>query len=589
MLKLRFLWLSMAAFLGSGAVAQPKPNIAGDYAGTLGPLHLKLHIVAAPDGALTGTLDSTDQGASGIPCQNFQFDGHSLSFSVPAVRGAWKGTVGDDGALSGTWDQGTPLPLRFARNTFTAAAKPSPVDGVWLGTLHSAGQPLRAQIKVKSDNTGREYCALDSVDQHAFDWECANVRLAGSDFAFDVTKVQGHWSGKLSEDGKTLAGTWTQGTSQPLNFERQATALTAGAPALDPAMAPVDAAGLEAVLERDLAPARVETLKLGALAPGTSAGIAIGVVAHGVRRVFVFGTAAPDSMFEIGSVSKTFTALILAEMVGQGKVKFDDPVREFLPEGTVAKPAGAEITLLDLAIQHSGLPRMPDNFHPADPANPYADYGPTQLYAFLSKQGVAKPANPPFLYSNLGVGLLGQALANRAGASYPNLLAQEVTGPLALKETTISLSPEQQRRFIPGHDAEHRPAHAWDLVALAGAGGIRSTAGDMLTYLEAQLHPEKLSNPKLAAALAETHELRADAAPGLRIGLVWLYETDTGTYWHNGATGGYSSYVFFNPKGDYAAVVLSNTSIGGSGSFADLLGHHIAQRLAGKPAVSLAF
>jgi CubicO group peptidase (beta-lactamase class C family) len=111
----------------------------------------------------------------------------------------------------------------------------------------------------------------------------------------------------------------------------------------------------------------------------------------------------------------------------------------------------------------------------------------------------------------------------------------------------------------------------------------------MLTFLEAQLHPEKLSNPKLAAALAETHELRADAASGLRIGLVWLYETDTGTYWHNGATGGYSSYVFFNPKGDYAAVVLSNTSIGGSGSFADLLGHHIAQRLAGKPAVSLAF
>jgi len=554
MRTLLFLWLSLAALLASAAVDEQKPNIAGDYAGTLGPLHLKLHVVAAPGGTLTGTLDSTDQGAIAIPCQNFQFDGHDLSFSVPAVRGAWKGTVGDDGALSGTWDQGTPLPLRFARDTFTAAAKPSPVDGVWLGTLHSAGQSLRAQIKVKSDNTGREYCALDSVDQHAFDWECANVRLAGSDFAFDVAKVQGHWSGKLSEDGKTLAGTWTQGTSQPLNFERQATALTAGA-----------------------------------LAPGTGAGIAIGVVAHGVRRVFVLGAAAPDSMFEIGSVSKTFTALILAEMVGQGKVKFDDPVREFLPEGTVSKPAGAEITLLDLAIQHSGLPRMPDNFHPADPANPYADYGPTQLYAFLSKQGVAKPANPPFLYSNLGVGLLGQALSNRAGTSYPNLLAQEVTGPLGLKETTISLSPEQQRRFIPGHDAEHRPAHAWDLVALAGAGGIRSTAGDMLTYLEAQLHPEKLSNPKLAAALAETHELRADAAPGLRIGLVWLYETDTGTYWHNGATGGYSSYVFFNPKGDYAAVVLSNTSIGGSGSFADLLGHHIAQRLAGKPAVPLAF
>jgi len=232
---------------------------------------------------------------------------------------------------------------------------------------------------------------------------------------------------------------------------------------------------------------------------------------------------------------------------------------------------------------------MPDNFPPADNANPYADYGPAELYAFLANQGVAKPANPPFLYSNLGVGLLGQALANRAGTAYPNLLKEEVTSPLGLKDTTVSLSPEQQRRFLPGHDGEHHPAHAWDLVALAGAGAIRSTAGDMLSHLEANLHPEKLSNTALSAALAEAHELRADAMPGLRIGLAWLYETDTGTYWHNGATGGYSCYAFFNPKGDYAAVVLSNTSIGVGGAFADLLGHHIAQRLAGKPAVSLAF
>src|ERR1019366_6607426 len=104
--------------------------------------------------------------------------------------------------------------------------------------------------------------------------------------------------------------------------------------------------------------------------------VSIAVVEHGVRSVFSYGTAKADSIFEIGSISKTFTGLILSQMQQQGKVKFDEPVRELLPPGTVAKPAGDEITLLDLATQHSGLPPLPDNFKAADPSNPYADYGP---------------------------------------------------------------------------------------------------------------------------------------------------------------------------------------------------------------------
>ena len=100
--------------------------------------------------------------------------------------------------------------------------------------------------------------------------------------------------------------------------------------------------------------------------------------------------AKPDSLFEIGSISKTFTGLILARMVAEGKVRLDEPVRELLPAGTVKKPAGREITLLDLVTHHSGLPRMPDNFHPADQDNPYADYGPEQLYAYVKSHGRRK-------------------------------------------------------------------------------------------------------------------------------------------------------------------------------------------------------
>jgi CubicO group peptidase (beta-lactamase class C family) len=597
MVRILMLAVAMAGFAGPVVLAQQKPNIAGDYAGKLGPLHLKLHLAQSAQGALSGTLDSPDQGASALPCADFHLDGTGLSFSVPSVHGTWKGVVDGDGAsLSGIWSQGNPLPLNFHRETFALATTPSPVDGIWLGTLQAGPQSLRIQLQAKSDTSGREFCTLDSLDQHAMGLECANVVAMGSDFSFDVPIVHGHWSGKLSADGKTLAGTWNQGSPLPLTFTRQSAALAAQpvpAPSYDPAITPVAAAELQAVLDRDLAKA----LKSGALAPTTGAGITIGIVEHGVRRVFTYGTAKPDSIFEIGSITKTFTGLLLAQMVEQGKVKFDEPVRELLPAGTVTKPVGDEITLLDLATQHSGLPPLPDNFKPADRENPYADYRAANLYAFIATHGIARPAAVSFGYSNLGLGLLGQALAVRASTTYPELLQREITGPLGMKDTVVSLSSEQQSRFIEGHDAMHRHARAWDLDALAGAGAIRSTAADMLTYLEANLHPERLASGaatgtsgsnSLSAALVESHVLRADVGPEMRIALAWLHNSNTESYWHNGATGGYSSYALFNPKGDFAVIVLLNTSIGNSGSFADLVGQHVTQRLTGNPAVSLA-
>jgi D-alanyl-D-alanine-carboxypeptidase/D-alanyl-D-alanine-endopeptidase len=282
-------------------------------------------------------------------------------------------------------------------------------------------------------------------------------------------------------------------------------------------MAPVPVGELKAVLDRDLAAA----LKDGALAPATGGGVVIGVVQRGARRIFAYGPVKEDSIFEIGSISKTFTALMLAQMVSQHKVKLDEPVRELLPQGTVARPAGAEITLLDLATQQSGLPPMPDNFHPADPQDPYADYHPANLYDFIAKHGVSKPADARFNYSNLGLGLLGQALANRAAMTYPELLKALVTGPLGLSDTGVKLSPEQEKRFAPGHGPQHQVVHPWNIDALAGAGAIRSTAGDMLTYLEAQLHPDRAPAGTLGSALAMCHELRADSFPGMKVALAW--------------------------------------------------------------------
>jgi CubicO group peptidase (beta-lactamase class C family) len=350
----------------------------------------------------------------------------------------------------------------------------------------------------------------------------------------------------------------------PLAFAIQATPQTVPALTFDPTPVPVSAADMQSVLNRDL---RQQLSPGGGLAPGTGAGLAIGVWQHGVRRVFTYGAAQPDSLFEIGSITKTFTGLMLAQMAAQRKVAMDEPVRLLLPPGLVSKPRGDEITLADLVTQHSGLPRMV--------AGDWQEY--------LARRGVGREPHPPFLYSNFGFGLLGHLLAARAGLAYSELLKQQVTGPLGLGDTVVTVSPEQQSRFLQGYDGSHQPV-PWDAEGLAGSGAIRSTAGDMLKYLEANLHPEKLGGT-LPEALATSHQPRAEGVPGTTIALAWWHGAN-GAWSHGGAMRGFTSYAFFHPKGDCAAVVLLN--IGPNAvDLAGSLSEHIRQRLAGEPAVSL--
>jgi len=473
-------------------------------------------------------------------------------------------------------------------------APPASADGIWLGTLHPGTTSLRVQLRIDLAKNPPA-CTLDSLDQGAAGIPC-QATLSGTGLVIDVPDVHGTYRGTLAADGNTATGTWTQSHGAlELVLARQATALEPAKPpppAMDPAMPPVDVEKIASVLGADLA----GVLAHGQLEPATGGGVTVGVLRRGVRRVVSFGAAKPDSVFEIGSVTKTFTGLLLAQMAEQKKVRLDEPVRALLPAGTVAAPAsGAEITLLDLSAQRSGLPRMPDNFHPADPQNPYADYDAKALYAFVGGHGVAMPAKPAFEYSNVGVGLLGQALAERAHATYEALLRREVTGPLGMRDTVVTLPATLRARLVPGHTAAHQPAHAWDYAALAGCGAIRSTAADLLTYVEAQLHPDHLpaaagATPEgrtLAKAIAASHAIQEDAGDGMHIALNWIRVDATGMFWHNGASGGYSSFVAFNPDEDLGVVVLYNTTIGDRYMFAEELGTHVVQRLTGKPALSL--
>jgi len=368
----------------------------------------------------------------------------------------------------------------------------------------------------------------------------------------------------------------------PLVLNNHHKATIAPSIAYDAAMAPLDVASLGPVLEHDLEP----VLKAGQLAPGTGGGTTVGVWKKGEQRVFAYGVAKPDSIFEIGSITKTFTALALAQLVVQGKVSLDEPVRELLPPDTVAKPEGREITLLDLATHRSGLPAGPNNLHSTDKSDPFAGYETTDLYAFMRGWGVAKPASASFSYSNLGFGLLGQALASHSGLNYTDLL-HGITEPLGMRDTVVELSPEQQERLIQGYAGLRNPVGPMHLAALAGAGAVRSTAGDMLRYLAANLHPETVSNTNaLPAALEVSHRLRAQITPGWNVALAWFYDADSGTYFHDGVMAGNTSNVFFNPRGDYAGVVLVNCGAD-SFEFFRVLGAHIRERLAGEPAVSL--
>ncbi len=355
------------------------------------------------------------------------------------------------------------------------------------------------------------------------------------------------------------------------------------APALvfDPPLPPVKAGEFPSVMSAEIQPT-LRRLDLAAADGG--AGIVIGVSEHGVRRVMAYGAARPDCIFELGSIGKTFTGLLLAQLAEQGKLDLREPARELLPLDLAPAAGGFDITLLDLATHHSGLPRMPDNAGPGDERETYTNYHTSDLFDFIKQHGLAKPADAAYVYSNIGFAVLGAALAHRAGATYPELLQREITGPLGMNDTVIALSPGQRRRFMQGYGRQRRPIPAWDLDAFASAGGIRSTASDMLTYLEAQLHPEKTP---FRPALIQSQRLYAPVAGQVRIGLAWNYNPDTGFYEHGGATGGFSAYAGFDPRRDVAAVVLFNAAPI-TFPFIEVLSEHVRQRLTGEPALSLA-
>jgi CubicO group peptidase (beta-lactamase class C family) len=297
-------------------------------------------------------------------------------------------------------------------------------------------------------------------------------------------------------------------------------------------------------------------------------GLVVGLIDEHTQRIFSYGAISAqnpnppdaDTVYEIGSISKGFTGLLLAQMAVAGEVSLDDPVQKHLPSSvTMPSDRDVQITLLHLSTHRSGLPRMPANFLPKDAFNPYADYTVPRMYDFLSSCKLRRKPGESFEYSNLGTGLLGHALALRAGKSYEELLVARICRPLGMTSTRITLDEWMRSRLAEGHDADGKPVGNWDFQALAGAGAIRSTAGDMLRFLSAQLG---LGQTPLRAAIKTSQIRRADAGAGQDIALGWHISTRTKALWHNGQTGGYHCYAAFIPEKRVGVVVLCNTATG---------------------------
>jgi len=270
-----------------------------------------------------------------------------------------------------------------------------------------------------------------------------------------------------------------------------------------------------------------------------------------------------DSVFEIGSITKTFTGTMLAKLVRDGKVDPNEPIKNILPvRMNQSSLNGKEITLVHLANHTSGLPFEPSNVkndknHPFDPYSPYQYYSTQKLYDYLSHQLVLQlTPGEKRIYSNLGGGLLGHILTLISGKPYEELLFETICAPLGMQHTFITLNNERIRQMVQGRDQEGRPLPlgGGDCGALTGAGGIKSSVTDLVKYLKANM----TDTTYFYLAQKTTKEFDEHFTGSLG----WATYSDLGKH-HVGAyggTGGYTSGVIFERNSHVGIVVLTNVS-----------------------------
>jgi D-alanyl-D-alanine-carboxypeptidase/D-alanyl-D-alanine-endopeptidase len=308
--------------------------------------------------------------------------------------------------------------------------------------------------------------------------------------------------------------------------------------------------------------------------------VAAGVIDDGATATAYY-CADPNSQrsydehtaFEIGSVTKTMTAALLAEFIARGEVSLNDPIARLLPPGTrVPSFNGREITIAEIVTHTSGLPALPANYRPPDINNPYAGATERDLLDALAATRLTHEPGSKWEYSNFAMIVLSYALAKRSGKDYEGLLRERLLGPLGMNETYVARRPTHVR-LAQGHLPNAMPTTPWDFHAdMAGVGGVRATLPDMLRYLEGQLGTRE---SVITPALARTQEQVA-SVDGHKMGMNWNLSTRNGhtRISHEGGTGGYSSFAAFDRTAKRGVVLLSDTALTANGGLGSL-GFHL--------------
>jgi len=329
---------------------------------------------------------------------------------------------------------------------------------------------------------------------------------------------------------------------------------------------------------------RINELVKPLIESGILPAVTIGVVDRGTHWIGNYGKLSEDdpkppndrTIYEIGSITKVFTGILLAHSVAAGEVEIATTIGSIAESAREHNPeVGNSIQLWHLATHSSGLPRMPTNFQPVNPLHPYVDYDRRLMLEFLHSVRLEKSPGKPSGYSNYGLGLLGELLAMKAGTTYSDLLKQRITVPLKMKDTSISVLPDARLRLAPPHQADGSRGEEWEFDALAGAGAIRSTSRDMLRFIDAHL---KLRKDPLGAAIELAwHKHLPGEGNGFAMGLGWHIAGDGTTRWHNGQTGGFHSILFVNRPLQAGVIVLSNSAA----ADVETLGEQVMRLIAG--------
>lgn len=464
------------------------------------------------------TLDSPNQGMFGREPTAFTLSGNKVSFEEKELKASFQGTLEGD-TLKGQFTQGKTIDIALQKLDASDRERQK-FEASYKGDLvidKAATLPLQLNIAVVPDGY---VGTLDSPAQNSYGIPLTEVVIDDKQIRFQSPMIKASYSATY-KDG-AYEGTFVQGMERPLTLKK----VTPGEE--DQSSVPKPQAGDHG----------------GALAVITPSGV----------ETEFYADHNAQTRYEIGSNTKTMVAYLLARAIADGKVKADATLNDYWAT------APDDITLVQLATHHSGLPRLPENLLLEEGSyhDPYAHYGRQQMQEAL---GSVTPGEKTYLYSNFGFGVLGETLAINADTDFANLLQEELLAPLQMANTTVALAGKPDSpKLVQGFDFAGNPVSAWHFDSMAGAGAVVSNLDDMVKYVQAMMQKSAAKDPVMQLMLNPAESL-GNCCPHP---LGWMLEKDKKGRpfaWHAGQTAGFTSVIGFYLDGSRGMVLLNNQAI----------------------------